>query len=375
MRHMNTKTLLTVAAAALLLRLAACQHRQGAPAPAGPLAVAVARPTVDSLTIFRTYPATVGARASAEIVARVDGTLLTRNYQAGALVERGQVLFTLDPTTYRDAADQARAALATAKSEYAYASSQADAMRRALLSDAVSKLEVIQAETAMEQAAQAIKQAEAQLDLALTNLSYCTVRAPFRGHITSSTVDPGAYVAGAAAPFTLATLYDDGEVTATFSIAAPQYQQMAGGRSLPDMAQYSMVPVTFDGQVAHGYVGEIFYTSPNVDDATGTITLKCRIDNPYGELRAGMYATVHMPFATDSRALLVRDSAIATDQLGKYLYLVDDSNRVVYTPIEVGELYGDTLRIVSKGIAADSRYVTSAMLKVHDGMTVAPYEQ
>lgn len=371
---MKTIILLTATAAALLLRCVACQHRQSATATAGHLAVEVASPLSDSLTLYRTYPGTVGAHASAEIVARVDGTLLTHNYSGGALVGRGQVLFTIDPTQYSDAVQQAQAALATAQSEYAYASSQAEAMKKAIESDAVSKLDVIQAESSMQQAAAAVKQAEAQLNSALTNLSYCTVRAPFTGHVTSATVDPGAYVAGGASPFKLATIYDDAEVSVTFSIAVPQYQQM-----LPALAAAGedaiAVPLTFDNELAHSYTGQLNYTSPNVDTATGTITLKCRVDNPYGELRDGMYATVHMPYATEPAALLVLDRAIGTDQLGKYLYLVDDSNRVVYTPIEVGGTYRDSLRIVNEGIAADSRYVTSAMLKVHDGMTVAPYEQ
>lgn len=81
-----------------------------------------------------------------------------------------------------------------------------------------------------------------------------------------------------------------------------------------------------------------------------------------------------MPFGASSHALLVKDSSIGTDQLGKYLYVVNDSNRIVYTPIETGDIYRDSLRIVTKGIGPESRYVTSAMLKVRDGMEVKPVE-
>jgi multidrug efflux pump subunit AcrA (membrane-fusion protein) len=97
-----------------------------------------------------------------------------------------------------------------------------------------------------------------------------------------------------------------------------------------------------------------------------------RVDNPYKELRPGMYATVNMPAETLNQAILVKDASIGTDQLGKYLYVVNDSNKVVYTPIKVGDLYQDSLRIVNSGIDKNSRYVTTALLKVRDGMKVNP---
>ncbi len=85
-----------------------------------------------------------------------------------------------------------------------------------------------------------------------------------------------------------------------------------------------------------------------------------------------MYATVSLPYGTEPHALLVKDASIGTDQLGKYLYTVNDSDKVVYTPVEIGGLYRDSLRVITKGIAPDTRYVTSALLKVRDGMPVKP---
>ena len=70
--------------------------------------------------------------------------------------------------------------------------------------------------------------------------------------------------------------------------------------------------------------------------------------------------------------MIVKDASISTDQLGKYLYTVNDSNKVVYTPVTVGDLYQDTLRIITSGIAPGTRYVTKAMLKVRPGMSINP---
>ena len=70
--------------------------------------------------------------------------------------------------------------------------------------------------------------------------------------------------------------------------------------------------------------------------------------------------------------MLIKDAAIGTDQLGKYVYVVNDSDKVVYTPITVGDVYRDSMRIVNSGLSPDSRYVTRALLKVRDGMKVKP---
>jgi hypothetical protein len=70
--------------------------------------------------------------------------------------------------------------------------------------------------------------------------------------------------------------------------------------------------------------------------------------------------------------MLVKDASIGTDQSGHYLYTIDASNKVNYTPIEVGELVNDTMRIVTGGLDANARYVTKALLKVRAGVEVNP---
>lgn len=355
-----------------LASVTSCGNKRQA-ADEGLLTVDVALPVTDSITLYKTYPGYAGANASADVVARVNGQLLSKNYDSGSLVKKGAVLFTIEPTKYSDAVRQAQAALATAESEYEYASKQAQAMKKAFESDAVSRMEVIQAESSMQQAEAAIKNARAALSTANTNLAYCTVRAPFTGHITSATVDVGNYINGEGAPFKLATIYDDSSMIVSFAIEDSQYERMMGAKSDPAVeALYHKVPLEFEEPLPHTYTADMYYTSPAIDKSTGTLNLKVTVDNPYGELRDGMYVTVKFPYDTDPDAILVKDASIGTDQLGKYLYVVNDSDKVVYTPIEVGGIYRDSLRVVTKGISRDSRYVTSAMLKVRDGMPVKP---
>lgn len=157
----------------------------------------------------------------------------------------------------------------------------------------------------------------------------------------------------------------------SFAIEDSQYERMMGAGVNPEIKElYRAIPLQFEESLPHSYTADLYYTSPSIDKKTGTLTLKVKVDNPYGELRDGMYVTVNLPYDNDSHAMLVRDASIGTDQLGKYLYVVNDSDKVVYTPIEVGGLYRDSMRVVTKGISPESRYITSALLKVRDGMPV-----
>ena len=131
-----------------------------------------------------------------------------------------------------------------------------------------------------------------------------------------------------------------------------------------------LVSIGKDG--GNAYTGRLDYLSPNIDLSTGTLNVRANLDNPKHVLKSGLYVTITLPYAEQPNAVLVRDASIGTDQLGKYLYIVNDSNVVRYRPIEVGQLVDDTLRQVTAGISPKDSYVTSALLKVRDGMTIKP---
>lgn len=358
-------------AATVVVATSSC-HRSAKTDQSEVLPVEVAQVEVDSLTLYKTYPGTLQSTNTIDVVARVNGTLKTSNFNGGDLVQKGQVLFTIEDQVYRDAVQEARAALATAQSTYEYATKQYAAMKKALESDAVSQMEVAQAKSSMEQSEASIKQAQAQLQTALTNLGYCVVTAPVTGNISSRTADPGAYIAGAGSPFRLATVYDNSRVNAIFYIEDASFLRMFSTEKNREGIDYTKIPITFSEELPHSYTGDLTYMAPTVNTSTGTLEVKADIANPYGELRNGMYASVKLPWKTNPKAILVKDASISTDQLGKYVYVVNDSNRVVYTPIKIGDLYQDTLRVVTDGLRPGDRYVTKALLKVRQGMEVKP---
>lgn len=353
-----------------ILPLAGCRKKKDAEAAVPEVEVSL--PTVDSVTLHKVLPGVIEASSRVDVVARVNGRLLSVNYKPGDYVRKGQTLFTIESTTYRDAVTRARSAIAEAQSNRDYYSRQYEAMKKALASDAVSRMDVNQAENNLRNAEAALQSARAQLETASTQLSYCTVTAPVAGHISHAEIDPGNVLTGEGNPVKLATIYNDDSVEAVFDISDVQYETLLSSASTTSEPLFSAMPLSFDTPKKHSYTADLYYTSPSVDENTGTFTLRGRIKNAAGELKEGMFVSVALPYAVEPHAVLVRDASIGTDQLGKYLYVVNDSDKVVYTPVTVGELYHDTLRIISKGITPRSRYVTKALLNVRNGEKIKP---
>lgn len=372
---MKTKRTLQVVSIVLAAAAAGCSHKEGGERHAEIPAVDVAQPTVDSVVLYKTYPGYLISNQSVDIVARINGYLVSQHYKSGSHVKKGAVLFTIEPQPYIDAVNRAKAALATAKATNEYARQQYEAVKRALESDAVSRMEVIQAKSNYDESVSQIASAQAALQSAETTLGYCTVRAPFEGDVSDATVDIGAYLAGAGAPVTLATIYDNSNVLAVFSIEDSRYANIITDEHNGYGVDFTRMPVHFSDSLSMRYTADLTYMAPDVDKSTGTLLLKASIDNPLCELKQGMYFTIDLPYATAPRAILVKDAAIASDQRGKYMYTISDSSTVVYTPVETGGLIADTLRVVTSGLTPDTRYVTRALLKVRPGMKVNPILQ
>lgn len=367
-KHAKLPVAVVLSALALATILNGCRKKEKETAHAIP-EVEVAEPVLDSITLRKSYPGTLKAHDWADVVGRVEGTMVRRLYNEGDYVTKGQPLISIESTKYRDAVLQAKASLETAQSQYDYYSKQYEAMKKAYESDAVSKMDVIQAEASMKQAQAAIMNATADLSIANTNLGYCTVTAPLSGYITSSDLNPGSFVSNGAV---LATIVDNTLFDAEFEIGDAQYERILGLAGGLGNEAYRDVPVSFTVSLPHAYTANLDFTSPSVNESTGTLTLKGKVRNDHNELKNGMFVTISLPYGFDPQAILVKDAALSTDQLGKYLYVVNDSNKVVYTPVTVGDLYRDSLRVVEKGLRPGQRYVTRALLGVRPGMEVKP---
>ena len=354
--------------------LTGCKEKKDAGAMKGmpTLAISVAKPIVKDITLTKDYPGYLTTEKTVNLVARVNGTLQSVSYAPGGRVKKGQLLFVIEPTLYNDKVAQAEAELKTAQAQLEYARNNYSRMKEAVKSDAVSQIQVLQSESSVTEGVAAVSNAEAALSTARTNLGYCYVRAPFDGTISKSTVDIGSYVGGSLQPVTLATIYKDDQMYAYFNVADNQWLEMSMNNQQPtkDLPKKIMVQLGKEG--TESYPATLDYLSPNVDLNTGTLMVRANFDNPQGVLKSGLYVSITLPYGEADHAILVKEASIGTDQLGKFLYAVNDSDIVHYRHIEIGQLINDTLRQVLGGLSPQERYVTEALMKVRDGMKLKP---
>ena len=334
--------------------------------------VSVAEAFTDSVVLFKTYPGYLTAEYYAQVVGLVNGRLETMNYTSGEYVKKGQVLFTIDPTLYIDALNRAEATLKSNESNLEYTKSHYEAVLKALEDNAVSKMEVLQAESDYNMAQASVKDSKAALHTAQVNYGYCTVTAPISGYITKNSLSIGNYITGADSPVMLAEIYDHTHLYVNFEVEDASYEKMTAGQKKIDDVLYKNVPLKFQEPLKHDYTCDLTYIAPSVDRSTGTLLLQAKITNIDNELKEGMFVTISLPYGDNPKAVLVKDAAIASDQLGKYMYVVNDSNIIVKRRIDAGELYRDSLRVIDKGILPGDKYITKALLTVRAGEKVKP---
>lgn len=343
----------------------ACHDKKAASGEDEMAEVSVAKPQVQEVTLTKTYPGTISAAQEVAIVARVSGRLASKNYEAGP-VEKGTLLFTIDPTDYADAVSRAEATLESAKAQRIYAASHLEALQEALKADAVSKMEVEQAESSLRQIDADIKSAQATLNDARTQLSYCTIRAPFAGRVATNMVDVSTILT---AGTQLTTLYNEEHFTAKFNIEDTQYLTMTAKGEKLDGTEMKL---NFSEALPHDYHATLSYVSPGVDKSTGTYAIEGKVMDPYGALRSGMYVTIELPYEHLDSAIVVNTAAISTDQRGDYLYTVSPDSTVTYTHITAGPTINDSLTVVLSGLERNMPYVTKALLKVRPGEKIKP---
>lgn len=359
----------TILTAAAVIFLTACTQKTSN-TPTAALPIAVESPLIRNVTLTREYPGYLSAEATVSIVGRVNGTLISKNYTPGQRVRNGDILFVIDPITYENAVTQAEAELSSAEANLDYAINNYERMKEAVKSDAVSRIEVIKAETAVATYKAQVNNARAALSTAKKNLGYCYIRAPHDGLMSLSELSVGSYIAGAASPVELGKLYKDDYMYAYFDVTDNQWLRQQQRKE--EVGKEEQITFTLGEDRYFTRNARMDYLSPDVRTSTGTLRVRATLPNSDHFLRPGSYISVILPYETVSDATLVLDAAIGTDQTGNFLYVVNDSNIVEYRHIETGNIVDDTLRIIRSGVSPKERYVSKALMKVRNGMRITP---
>jgi RND family efflux transporter MFP subunit len=360
-------------AAALAAMLSACGQDNHYVAPPPPK-VTVATPVSQKVTRYLEATGYASAVNTTNLVARLQGFLQKINYKDGDQVKEGATLFTIEPYPYKLKLDQARAAESGAQATLKQAELEYD--RQAdLASRLTASKQTLDNATANRDSARArLKQAEVDTAQAELNLGYTEVRAPFDGIVTARLVSPGELV-GANGPTQLATIVQTAPIYVNFNINEQEALNVRAdmrrlGISEQDLKRY---PIEIGLQTDEGYPyrGTLNYVAPSIDRATGTLAVRAILPNTDHVLVPGNFVRVRVGAADEHESLLVPDAALGSDQGGRYLLVLDQSNTVEQRKVTIGAKVGD-LRVIESGLKPDDRIVIAGILRAIPGQKVDP---
>ncbi|MDH2235481.1 efflux RND transporter periplasmic adaptor subunit [Pigmentiphaga sp. GD03639] len=349
--------------------LAGQEEAPAAPAPAA--AVDVAEVVSRTITDWRGYSGRLEAVDRVEIRPLVSGTLTAVHFQDGALVRKGDVLFTIDPRPYAAEVARVQGQLAAAEARDAYAASELARGQRLLSDNAIAKRDFEEKQNAAREAAANLQAARAALEAARLNLEYTRITAPVTGRISRAQVTVGNVVAAGAASAPLTTLVSTARMYAAFDVDEPTYLKMAQA----SRAGSGAIPVYLGlaNEEGHPRKGTVSFIDNRLDVASGTIRVRAVFDNPDGQLIPGLYARVQLGGGKPRDALLIDERAVGTDQDKRFVLVLDEGNRARYREVRLGSASGG-LRVVDAGLKAGERIVVNGLQRVRPGEPVTPRE-
>jgi membrane fusion protein, multidrug efflux system len=328
--------------------------------PSAPvMEVDVATVVSKTITDYQNYSGRLEAVDKVEIRPLVPGTIVAVHFADGALVKKGDPLFTIDPRPYVAQVDQAAAQLAAAQARNGYTSTDAARAERLLADNAIAKRDYDEKQNASHEAAANLKAAQAALETAKINLTYTQIVAPVSGRVSRAEMTVGNIVStGSSAPL-LTTLVSVSPIYASFDVDEQTYLRYLSRDSR------ASVPVSLGLANEEGFSreGKVASVDNQLDTGSGTIRVRARFDNADASLVPGLYARIKVGGGTPHPAVLIDDAAIGTDQDKKFVMVVDPDNRVQYREVTLGTL-SEGLRVIVKGLQPGERIVVNGLQRV-----------
>lgn len=379
MRGVRT-AVLSAALAALVSGCGEDKQQQAAPPPP---AVTVATPVKRVITDFDEYVGRFTAVNSVEVRARVSGYLDRVHFKDGDNVKQGDLLFSIDKRTFENQLAQARATLTQAKSNLAYTEADFSRGQQLVRDKTITEQTFEQRSQAFRNAQASVASAEAAVRQAELDLEFTELRAPMNGHIGDRRVSPGNLVTGgfgggtttllativSTDPIHLEFTFDEASFLRYERLSKEAREDVAGRNGRVDVSLKLIDESDF------GHQGYLDFIDNVIDRSTGTIRGRAVFKNPNGMFTPGMFARVRVPAAPPAERLLVPDVAVGSEQIRKYVLVIDGENTARMKYVTLGPLVDNNLRVIKSGLAAGDRVVVNGMARARPGQKVNPQEQ
>ncbi len=350
-------------------------------APPPPPGVVVANPVEREVVKYLTYTGVVEASEKVELRARVQGFLEKVNFQPGQLVKKGEVLFIIDKRPYEATVQQAVANVKAQKAALEGALNDARLARELADQSAGPEIDAVIKAARRDMIEAEVARAEAELESAQLNLDYCTVTAPIDGRISKNFVDIGNLV-GRGDPTLLADIVQASPSYVSLDISESDVLEVrrrradAGEGTEPGQispGKWRPSELALSDEQEYSVAGRVDYVAPEIDRQTGTLSVRTRYENEDGSLLPGYFARVRFPMST-SKAMLVPEAALLSDQQGRFAMVVNEKDEVEARRVTIGVLEG-SMRVVEEGLTTNDRVIVLGVLKARPGSKVTPTMQ
>lgn len=361
----------------VLLLLAGCSgQEQGGAYQPGPPEVTVAAPIQDQVTDWDEYTGRFAAVKSVDVRPRVSGYLEKVNFAEGAIIEKGTLLFVVDPRPYQATLDEKKAEKERAQAQLELAQNELNRARRLYKTKAVSEEQLDSRIQAKDEALASLDAARAQVKSAELNLEFTHIKAPISGRVSRALVTEGNLVSGGSENSTLlTTIVSLDPIYFYFTSDERAYLHYIrldrSGERESSYTTRNPVKLRIGDEEDFQHQGYMDFIDNQIDHSTGTMLARAVFDNPDHIFVPGMFGKIQLLGEGPYPALLIPDEAIATDQSRKIVYVVDDKN-MVHTSIVTPAQKFQGLRVLRAGLNPGDRVVINGIQRVREGIKVKP---
>ena len=347
------------------LLLAACnQATPQNPQTPPPPEVAVIEAHPRSVPLSRELVGRLAPTRVAQVRARVAGIILERVYTEGTDVDQGEVLYLIDPAPLKAALHAQQAALAKAQADAANAAATAKRYRDLAAKKLISTQDLDGALAAERSLAAAVKQAQADVEVAQLNLGYATVTAPIAGRAGRALVTEGALV-GQGEATQLTSIEQIDPIYVNFSQSVAELRELQGTATTRHPAR---VELLLDDGKPYPQTATLDFSDLAVDPGTGAVSLRAVLPNPDHALLPGMFVKLRLTTGMIDKAFVLPQAALARDDQGAYGLVVGADGKVAQRRLEV---HGMTRSewIVTGDLGDGDQVIVEGLQKVQPGAT------
>lgn len=361
----------------LALTLAACSDDEpgqtGGQAPPPPT-VTVAKPLVREIIEDDEFVGRFEAIDEVEVRARVAGYLEGVHFTDGGLIKAGDLLFTIDQRPFKLAVEEARSQLQIARTQVDFAKAQLDRAEELAARGNIAVATLDERRQTFLAAQAQTEGAKAALQRAELDMEYTRVTAPIGGRIDRNFVSPGNLVQADQTVLTRIVTLNPIEFYFDIderSLLAYSRDARTRGGSVQEGAGSLPVTVRIADNTQQPFTGVLDFAENRVDEQSGTLRVRARLDNPDLILQPGLFGRINVPGSLPYRGVLVPDEAVASDQNRRVVYVLGDDNIATVRPVRPGpKLFG--YRVIREGLSGDETIIVNGLIRVRPGALVTP---